>query len=199
MTTCVPYRASTPFFYSYVVDNNISIAVPRSGTNQSGIRFVENIVAHASSGNNRLHKSYNSMKNGFGCSVQILDIRCEGKLMCGDSCIARLNEIAQLQYDWNGYGAKEFSKELIEKCRCIIRSLPAMPEIYPTGRQSIQFQYELADKSYLEFEIFETKIMCLQVPQRRYSDAIAEELSVTDIDRIKEIVSRFYGQRSDAK
>ena len=104
----------------------------------------------------------------------------------------RLDQISKLSDDWNGFGAKPFSKDLIERCKTIIQDLSFLPDIYPTGRQSIQFQYELQDKSYLEFEVFETKISYLRVPQRKYADAVTGEIHVTDIEKIKEIVRSFY-------
>lgn len=113
--------------------------------------------------------------------------------------LKRLRDIENLPPDWNGYGAKSFSSALIDKCERIVNSLSVQPLIYPTGRNSIQFQYELSDRSYLEFEIFESKIMCLQVPKRIYSEAIELELTDSEDDRIKEIVDIFYGRNSTEK
>lgn len=108
----------------------------------------------------------------------------------------RLDNIKELGVDWDGYGAESFSKTLIEKCKKIIRSLPIQPSIYPTGRNSIQLQYELDDKSYLEFEIFEDKIACLEVPKRNYIEAKEWTLSNTENAQIKRIVDDFYGRQS---
>lgn len=108
--------------------------------------------------------------------------------------IHRLDEIGRLPCDWNGYGAKPFSSLLIHKCESIVNVLMHQPEIYPTGRQSIQFQYELKDRSYLEFEIFEHKTMCLCVPKRIYSDAKTMEITDSEEENIREIVDRFYGE-----
>lgn len=188
-----------PFSFDYSVERNTPAAAPVPGTKRPGISFQKISSSHTSNRNNRLQKSHNDILNSFRCFIQVADARYEVSTMRKDSSTARLEEIAELQYDWNGYGAKEFSKTLIEKCKCIVRSLPVCPEIYPTGRQSVQFQYELKDKSYLEFEIFEAKTVCLQVPQRKYSDAITEEFSEFEIEKIKEIVSNFYGQGSNAK
>lgn len=113
--------------------------------------------------------------------------------------IKRLKDIESLAFDWNGYGAKPFSATLIDKCERIVGVLSVQPLIYPTGRNSIQFQYELSDRSYLEFEIFENKTMCLQVPKRIYSDAIELELTDSEDDQIKEIVDNFYGRNSTEK
>lgn len=113
--------------------------------------------------------------------------------------IKRLRDIESLAPDWNGYGARSFSGALIDKCERIVSSLSVQPLIYPTGRGSIQFQYELGDRSYLEFEIYETKTMCLQVPKRIYSEAIELELVDSEDERIKEIVDTFYGRNSTEK
>lgn len=106
--------------------------------------------------------------------------------------IKRLRDIGNLALDWNGYGAKPFSGTLIYKCEKIVSLLSVQPSIYPTGRNSIQFQYELDDRSQLEFEIFETKILCLQIPKRLYSNAIEFVLTDSEDDQIKEIVDTFY-------
>lgn len=76
--------------------------------------------------------------------------------------IEKLLSFEQLQDNWNGYGAKSFSRQLIQKCLLIIKNdkLIYQPDIFPTGRQSVQFEYE-NDESYLEFEIFESSIGCL--------------------------------------
>ena len=111
----------------------------------------------------------------------------------------RLKEIENLENDWNGYGAKPFSETLIDKCKRIVRLLFVQPSIYPTGRNSIQFQYELSDRSYLEFEIFENKTMCLQVPERIYSKAVECELVDSEDEKIKETVDNFYGRNSTEK
>lgn len=113
--------------------------------------------------------------------------------------IKRLRDIESLDFDWNGYGARPFSGSLIDKCERIVEGLSVQPLIYPTGRSSIQFQYELSDRSYLEFEIFENKTMCLQVPQRIYSEAIELELTDSEDNQIKEIVDNFYGRNSTKK
>ncbi len=113
--------------------------------------------------------------------------------------VRRLNEIGRLPYDWNGYGAKPFSTMLIDRCQGIVSALTHQPQIYPTGRQSIQFQYELKDRSYLEFEIFENKTMCLCVPKRVYSDAKTMEITDSEEENIKEIVGSFYGSGSTTK
>ena len=69
--------------------------------------------------------------------------------------LLRLQEIAALQDNWNGNGATTFSKELIARARQLISSLSIQPIILPTGRDSIQMEYERQNGDYLEFELFE--------------------------------------------
>lgn len=71
-----------------------------------------------------------------------------------------LLDIYALKDDWNGEGAAKFDKDLILKCIQLINSkdLKHQPEIFPTGRDSIQFEYEKENGDYLEFEIYSDHI-----------------------------------------
>lgn len=69
--------------------------------------------------------------------------------------LLRLGEIESLQSNWNGNGADAFSKEIISKARELICSLSIQPIILPTGRDSIQMEYENQKGDYLELELFE--------------------------------------------
>lgn len=71
-----------------------------------------------------------------------------------------LRTIKQLPVDWNGKGSVTFSEALIQKVFTIVRELQFQPDIFPTGRNSIQLEFEIGD-DYLEFEIFEDKIIVL--------------------------------------
>lgn len=105
-----------------------------------------------------------------------------------------LDNIANLPYNWDGYGAKKFSRKLIEKCRSILENLPAAPSISPTGRESIQFEYDFQDKSYLEFEIYENKTTYLWVPQREYSRAVTGMFLESESDQIIQLTSQFINE-----
>lgn len=127
-------------------------------------------------------------------SAELTTTACGEFNMPKEQNLIRLDEISKLEENWNGYGAKAFSQELIGKCKDIINNLEFQPKIFPTGRKSVQFQYELEDRSYLEFEIFEDKISCLEVPKRIYSNAHTFEFPISEAQRIEEIVKKFYGQ-----
>lgn len=68
----------------------------------------------------------------------------------------KLKSFQALPDNWNDYGARSFDRNLIKKCIDLINSstLRYQPDIFPTGRNSIQFEYEKSDGSYLEIEIY---------------------------------------------
>lgn len=109
--------------------------------------------------------------------------------------LKKLKEISDLKDNWNDNNAKKFSSELIFVVKNILENIVEQPEIFPTANNSIQMEYELIDNSYLEFEIFEDKIICLEVPQRNYSKH-KEQIIPNDIKIINNIVNNFF-ERSD--
>jgi hypothetical protein len=74
----------------------------------------------------------------------------------------RLDTFMALKDNWDGYGAQQFTKELIDYCKDIVINLDLyhQPLINPTGRDSIQMEYEIGD-NYLEFEIYEDKTITM--------------------------------------
>lgn len=74
--------------------------------------------------------------------------------------------IRNLEPNWDGYGTNPIPETLINRCWLICKELRIQPSIAPTARNSIQFEYELEDKSYLEFEIYIDKITVLIVEER---------------------------------
>ena len=70
-----------------------------------------------------------------------------------------LFSLTELKENWDGEGAKPFSEALIRRVVEILTTLDKVPEIYPTGRDSIQLEYHKitspVSMDYLEFEFFE--------------------------------------------
>ena len=106
----------------------------------------------------------------------------------------RLYDIKNLEADWNGHGSRTISEKVISISKTIVNNICEQPSIYPTGRATVQMQYELEDRSYLEFEIFEEKIICMKVPKRVYAKASVEIMRTLDMDIINTIVKEFYGR-----
>lgn len=74
--------------------------------------------------------------------------------------IDKLLAFSELQEDWDSENGLPFSDKHIEKVKAIIEELPIQPKIFPTGRGSIQLEYE-NQGIYLEFEIHEDKTAVL--------------------------------------
>jgi len=89
--------------------------------------------------------------------------------------LQKLRTIKLLPKGWNGQGSNPFSDNLIQKIFTIVRELQFQPDIFPTGRNSIQLEFEIGD-DYLEFEVFEEKIIALiQFDERDEEREILEE------------------------
>lgn len=103
--------------------------------------------------------------------------------------IEKLRSFLALEDNWNGYGARPFQNELIDKCINIINSsfIYYQPEIFSTGRNSIQFEYEKADGAYLEIEIYHDRIAILLI------DSIGHEFETEDIklEEVLQIINEF--------
>lgn len=78
----------------------------------------------------------------------------------------KLNKIERLKRNWNGYGAKAFTKGVIKKVNKMLDKIIVQPKIFPTPNNSIQFEYyDRKDLSkYLEFDVSYHKILCNDKP-----------------------------------
>ena len=100
-----------------------------------------------------------------------------------------LSEIGQLQDNWNQYGADKIKQELIFKCLRIVNhtDLIFQPEIFPTARQSIQFEYEPSENHYLEIEVFEDiiKLYCRKKGDIRKIPNLSIENTIKEINEFQ--------------
>jgi len=100
--------------------------------------------------------------------------------------IFTLYSYENLPANWNTYGANPISLKLISNALDIIYSVSVQPKIFPTGRNSVQFEYKKANGDYLEFEIYEDRIEYLKI-----INDIEEEDLVSKED-INAIIIDFY-------
>jgi len=70
--------------------------------------------------------------------------------------LALLKSFRDLEYNWNDNGADPFDPSLIYRCIERLNLLPVQPDIFPTARDSIQYEYERDNGEYLEIEIYGT-------------------------------------------
>jgi len=73
----------------------------------------------------------------------------------------RLDEISNLQENWNDNGAGQFNEDLILKAKEFITNLEFMSQyvsIFPTANDSLQIEAISSDDTYYEAEIFKDLI-----------------------------------------
>ena len=68
--------------------------------------------------------------------------------------LKRIEGIAALQDNWNGYGASSFSPEVLQRARSLVEDIVYKAKVFPTGRNSIQFEFDSIPGKYLEIEVF---------------------------------------------
>lgn len=66
----------------------------------------------------------------------------------------RIDSIAKLNDDWNGYGAAPFSSAVVGNARALVSLLPCKAKVFPTSQSSIQFEFDTIPGRYLEVEVF---------------------------------------------
>lgn len=108
----------------------------------------------------------------------------------------------------------EVSNEVKSNAFFLLRNLYANPDkIFPTERDSIQFEWNLKDGSYMEFEIYKNEVSCLIVPfhetfaaNKQYDKikevAIQKQFILMDIESIdntvKDFIDGVYSQHAKA-
>lgn len=103
----------------------------------------------------------------------------------------KLERIATLGDNWNGYGAEPLSAKLILQVRNLLYELYIQPEIFPTAAGTIQLEYEKDNGDYLEFQLNGTG----QCECFRIINGVEEFFSVHEIpEAINDIVGDFYGR-----
>lgn len=69
-----------------------------------------------------------------------------------------IKSLVNLEDDWNGYGGQPIDQELIERVDKILPQFEIQPQIFPTGRGSIQFDFFKDEDNFLEIEISSEEI-----------------------------------------
>ena len=68
--------------------------------------------------------------------------------------IQRIESFSQLGENWNAYGASSFSPEVLQRARSLVEDIVYKAKVFPTGRNSIQFEFDSIPGKYLEIEVF---------------------------------------------
>ena len=108
-----------------------------------------------------------------------------------EQSLSKIRQIARLKDNWNGYRAKGGRSYPISRANSIVEILSMFeeeygddmyPEVYPTARESIQFEWEVG-LNHFEFEIRHDTVSVLCVMNREYHNAFSQEY---DYDKLSE-------------
>ncbi len=102
--------------------------------------------------------------------------------------IEKLNKISQYENNWNGYGAKPISQQLIFQVKDLLNNLKTQPDLFPTACESIQLEYEDDDGNYLEIELFDNNIV--HIFRINNGQELEKEIRF-DINEINDIIGEF--------
>lgn len=106
------------------------------------------------------HNQFNQTDICYNSSYSVNIINFSEKLKKN---IDLINNLKEMPDNWNGYGANKLSDSVINSALSAIYFLDVQPDVFPTGRNSIQFEYEKSNGDYLEFEIFSDHITMLKI------------------------------------
>jgi len=103
-----------------------------------------------------------------------------GEIVCKN--IDKVSSFLKMEKGWNGYDAEPLSASLIENVKELFVSLSNyQPEIFPTGHNSIQLEFENDNGDYLEFEIFENGTASMYLSKE--NEEVEELIAIDEICR----------------
>lgn len=83
----------------------------------------------------------------------------------------------------------DISIEIKSNAFMLLKNLYANPDrIYPTGRDTIQFEWEIKDGSYMEFEIYKNDVNCLIVPFHSILAANKQYEKMKELSKTKKFI-----------
>ena len=98
--------------------------------------------------------------------------------------IDQLREIGELNENWDGEGGLAFGKEFIQELIDLISTMQVQPDIGPTGRGSVDFEYGSRKKGqkYLDIEIYEKDRRVTVYSKDETDESSHEEIGMEDIN-----------------
>lgn len=93
----------------------------------------------------------------------------------------KLETIKNLTPNWNGYEGEQFETGIISMIQDILSDLDYQPQIFPTGRGSIQIEKYINDDNLVEIEVSNGEIFAYQVKD---GEEIEKEISVNEINEL---------------
>lgn len=132
---------------------------------------VHNCINVSSSNSSRIYRIYNPMRYSLE------------KLLSNKKILSNFKNLSS---NWNEYNSEPIKLKIIEKTEKLISHLEFQPQIFPTGRGTIQIEYFKNDKNFIEIEISEEEQFLYKVQD---GEDIEEEIGIEDVPSI---IEKFY-------
>lgn len=165
-----PTVSSSDAEAKFIINNEIEFVSERSPAIYEKMRSTQStyyLEAVISESETKINKTAQPVKEAYNLNI--------------------LESFKHLQDNWNGNGATRFNAGFIDRVQDIVLSLDKSPDIFPTGRNSIQLEYEKQNGDYLEFEIYEDeRINCFQI----INDI--ETATVVNSNQLNGLIQDFY-------
>lgn len=65
----------------------------------------------------------------------------------------RFQEISNFKPGWDGHNARPISERILNRTKELLIELPSGAKIFPTGRGTVQIEYNRDENKYLEIEV----------------------------------------------
>lgn len=102
--------------------------------------------------------------------------------------LQKIQTFRSLKQNWNQNDAEPFDEKLLDTVNGILINLIKQPKVFPTARQTIQFEFEKENGDYLEFEIGSKNTTCLQIINEEEKEQIIE----SDFTLFNKTIENFY-------
>lgn len=97
-----------------------------------------------------------------------------------------LRNLANLKSNWNGYGGEPIDQDVIDRTEKMLSDLDYQPQIFPTGRGTIQIEYFKDDDNLIEIEISNEEIFVYKVQNGKdFEDSV-------EFDSLSKMITSFY-------
>lgn len=103
--------------------------------------------------------------------------------------INRIQDFSKLLDNWDGYGADPIPSDVVENAKKVLKQLKYQPEVFPTAAETIQFEYDGPDNSYLEFQVGKDNVFNLF-----YVDTKGNKKHINNVggNELNNIIESFY-------
>ncbi len=93
----------------------------------------------------------------------------------------KLNSLKFLNKNWDGYHAEKIDEVIIQKVENLLPNLFYQPQIFPTGRGTIQLEKYIDENNLIEIEVSNDCIFAYQVKNGVELEKVIEESEVNKI------------------